>query len=45
MLPHIDGKPLKIAAWALDANTGQLCKLQKAYVVDQEAAEMREVER
>jgi len=45
VLPQDGGKPLKIAAWALDANTGQLCKLQKAYVVDQQAAEIREVER
>jgi len=43
MLPQVGGKPIKIAAWALDANTGQLCKLQKAYVVDQQEAEIREV--
>jgi hypothetical protein len=45
MLPQVGGKSLKIGAWALDANTGQLCKLQKDFVVDQEKAEIREVER
>jgi hypothetical protein len=43
MLPQVGGKPLKIAAWGLDANTGQLCKLQKAYIVDQQEIEIREV--
>jgi hypothetical protein len=43
MLPQVGGKPLTIAAWALDANTGQLCKIQKVYVVDQQEAEIREV--
>jgi hypothetical protein len=36
---------MKIAAWALDANTGQFCKLHKAYVVDAQEAEISEVER
>jgi len=44
-LPQVKGKPLKIAAWALDANTGQLCKLHKAYVVDAQEVEISEVER
>jgi hypothetical protein len=45
MLPQVGGKPIKIATWALDANTGQLYKLQKAYVVDAQEAEIREVKR
>lgn len=44
-LPQFRGKPIKIAAWALDANTGRLCKLHKAYVVDAQEAEISEVER
>ena len=44
-LPQVTGKPIKIAAWALDANTGELCKLQKTYVVDAQEAEIREDER
>jgi hypothetical protein len=44
-LPQVGGKPLKIAAWAVDANTGRLCKLRKAHVVDAQEAVIREVER
>jgi len=44
-LPQSSGKPIKIAAWALDASTGQLCKLHKAYVVDAQEAVISEVER
>ena len=44
-LPQVKGKSLKIAAWALDANTGQLCRLNKAYVVDAQGVEISEVER
>ena len=44
-LPQVKGKSLKIAAWALDANTGQLCRLNKAYVVDAHGGEISEVER
>jgi hypothetical protein len=44
-LPQVKGKPVKIAAWALDANTGQLCRLNKAYVVDAQGREISEVER
>jgi hypothetical protein len=44
-LPQVRGKPIKIAAWALDANTGRLCKLRKAYVVDADEALISEVER
>lgn len=44
-LPQVSGKPLKIAAWAVDANTGRLCKLRKAHVVDAQEAVIREVER
>jgi hypothetical protein len=45
ILPQVDRKPIKLAAWALDANTGQLCKLRKAYVVNEQVSEIREVER
>ena len=44
-LPQVGGKPIKLAAWAIDANTGQLCKLHKAYVVNGQASEIRAVER
>jgi hypothetical protein len=44
-LAQANGKPIKIAAWALDANTGRLCRLNKAYVVDAQGAEISEVER
>jgi hypothetical protein len=44
-LPQVSGKPLKIAAWAVDANTGRLCKLRKTHVVDAQEAMIREVER
>jgi hypothetical protein len=43
-LPQSSGKPIKIAAWALDANTGKLCKLNKAYLIDAQDAEIRELE-
>jgi len=44
-LPQASGKPIKIAAWALDANTGRSCKLRKAYVIDAQQAVIKEVER
>ena len=43
-LPQVKRKTMTITAWALDANTGQLCKLHKAYVVDAHEAEINEVE-
>jgi hypothetical protein len=43
-LPQVKRKTMTITAWALDANTGQLCKLHKAYVVDAKEAEINEVE-
>jgi hypothetical protein len=43
-LPQASGKPTKIAAWALDATTGKLCKLNKAYLIDAQDAEIRELE-
>jgi hypothetical protein len=43
-LPQASGKPIKIAAWALDASTGKLCKLTKAYLIDAQDAEIRELE-
>jgi hypothetical protein len=42
-LPQGERKPLKITAWALDADTGHLCKLSKAYVIGEEEPEIREV--
>jgi hypothetical protein len=33
-LPQGSGRPLTLAAWAVDADTGQLCRLRNAYVVD-----------
>lgn len=44
-LPQVKRQPMKITAWALDANTGQLCKLDKAYVIDAQEPEINEVER
>jgi hypothetical protein len=44
-LPQTSGKSIKIAAWALDANTGRSCKLRKAYVIDAQQAVTKEVER
>jgi hypothetical protein len=43
-LPQASGKPIKIAAWAVDASTGELCKLTKAYFIDAKDAEIRELE-
>ena len=43
-LKQVSGKPIKIAAWALDATTGKLCKLNKAYLIDAQHAEIRELE-
>ena len=43
-LPQVRGKPIKIAAWALDATTGKLCQLNKAYLIDAQDAEIGELE-
>ena len=43
-LPQASGKPIKIAAWAVDASTGELCKLTKAYFIDAKDADIRELE-
>jgi hypothetical protein len=43
-LPQAGGKPVKIAAWGLDATTGKLCRLSKAYLVNAQEAEIRELE-
>jgi hypothetical protein len=43
-IPQSSGKPIKIAAWALDASTGKLCKLTKVYLIDAQGAEIRELE-
>jgi hypothetical protein len=33
-LPQGGGRPLTLAAWAVDADTGRLCRLHKTYAVD-----------
>lgn len=43
-LPQPRGKPIQIAAWAVDASTGELCKLTKAYLIDAQDGEIRELE-
>ena len=43
-LPQASGRPRKIAAWAVDAGTGELCKLTKAYLIDAQDGEIRELE-
>ena len=40
-LPQINGKPTKVAAWALDATTGKVCKLNGSYLIDAQDAVVR----
>ena len=39
-LPQGSGRPLTLAAWAVDADTGHLCRLRQAYVVDTQGTVM-----
>ena len=39
-LPQGGGRPMTLAAWAVDADTGHLCRLHKTYMVDAQGTAM-----